>query len=175
VTVMVTDKFVKVLQDYTIWVNNRPAIEIVKNVTGDVGQPMRVVATVHDDDGERLNITLVQHPAGMSISQDGTISWTPMKGDVGSHIITIKVSDGKDDAYANVTIIVKAVKKGNGGISAQTIAIALAIVVGAIVAAVVVLIMRRRGKAPQVAQQGAVDQPQTYPYQPRTGEGGPPA
>lgn len=48
-----------------------------------------------DDDGDKLTFTKIDGPAWMFVGQDGTLTGTPMKSDVGPFVATFRVSDGQ--------------------------------------------------------------------------------
>jgi fibro-slime domain-containing protein/RHS repeat-associated protein len=58
-----------------------------------------------DSDGDTLTFSLVSAPTGMTIQPaTGIVTWSPTLGDVGSHVIAIRVDDGRggqsDQHYA---------------------------------------------------------------------------
>lgn len=48
-----------------------------------------------DLDGDPLTYTLTEAPAGLTIGDDGTFDWTPTFGQLGNHLLTVIVSDGR--------------------------------------------------------------------------------
>ena len=51
-----------------------------------------------DDDGDKLTYKLVSGPSWMFVGQDGKITGTPMKTDLGPFVATFSVSDGQAEA-----------------------------------------------------------------------------
>ena len=67
-----------------------------------------VIAT--DEEGEALSFELTTSPASMTIDTTGTIRWTPVQADTGSHDVTVQVSDPGGNVVSQAfTILVSAV------------------------------------------------------------------
>jgi large repetitive protein len=56
-------------------------------------QPVMFTASANDPDGDSVTFTLVSGPAGASMDADGNFNWTPTWGQLGNHIVTVRVSD----------------------------------------------------------------------------------
>ncbi len=48
-----------------------------------------------DGDGDALTWRIVQGPAAATIAGPATLQWTPTAGDIGDHVVTVEVSDGR--------------------------------------------------------------------------------
>ncbi len=60
-----------------------------------------------DSDGDMLNYSLVQSPAGMEIdSADGLITWTPTPDQVRNHTVILEVSDGNETTRQEFVVTV---------------------------------------------------------------------
>jgi hypothetical protein len=81
--------------------NIAPLISSSAVVTAIEDTQYRYQLTVTDpddaNDGANLSFALTNAPTGMSISNTGLISWTPLEGVLTSGIITVTVSDGGED------------------------------------------------------------------------------
>lgn len=81
--------------------NIAPLISSCAVVTAIEDTQYRYQLTVTDpddaNDGANLSFALTNAPTGMSISNTGLISWTPLEGVLTSGIITVTVSDGGED------------------------------------------------------------------------------
>ena len=92
------------------------------------------------DAGEILTFSLPQAPAGMTINPaSGLVRWTPTGGQIGSHIVAVKVTDSQGQfAYQGYTVqVVGAVTVpnvvGQTQASAQTILAGAGLTVGTLV------------------------------------------
>lgn len=99
--------------------NNAPTIGAIANATGNEGQPLTAMVTVHDKDfsdeadgSVKLTLTVSNAPPGLSIDQatrtadsktgDATfnVTWTPTFHQAGSYDITLLArDDGRNDAH----------------------------------------------------------------------------
>jgi hypothetical protein len=59
------------------------------------------------DPGDILSYSVNDGPLGMSISSTGLITWVPIKGQIGEHMISVNISDGKDNIIVNFNVTVK--------------------------------------------------------------------
>jgi len=74
--------------------NSAPQITSAAVTVATVGVEYRYAVTAVDPNVDTLAYVLVQAPAGMALqSTTGAISWTPTAGQVGSHPVTVRVSD----------------------------------------------------------------------------------
>jgi alpha-tubulin suppressor-like RCC1 family protein len=90
-------------------VNDPVKIGAVGNQTTPWGQPLSVPLTAADiDTGDTLTFSLVSGPTGATVSGTGagTFSWTPTAAQVGTHNVTVRVSDGTahDDLTFQVVV-----------------------------------------------------------------------
>ncbi len=125
------------------------------NVTVDTPFSHKVIATDPEEQSS-LTFGLVEAPTGMAINaSDGLISWTPRKGDLGTHIVRVRAGDGMGgwaEQSFNLTVV-PAGGDGDGDVtvldSAALMLILLAIVIIVIVATVLYVRSRhRREEAP---------------------------
>jgi len=78
---------------------------------GDVqaGEQISLSFSGSDPDGDELTFDASGLPSGADFnSGSGAFSWTPGEDQIGSHTITVSISDGKDSAEMKATISVKA-------------------------------------------------------------------
>ncbi len=71
--------------------------QILSNVSGSIqlGQTFLHQLKTFDPDGDPLSYSLTTAPAGMTISADGLIQWTPASGQLGDQSFTASVSDNR--------------------------------------------------------------------------------
>jgi hypothetical protein len=108
--ILVTDGNISIHHIFRITVrppvipNHPPIISAIgaQKVTATNSFRLAIVAS-DPDVGDPLTFSLIGPPAGMTISTNGTLDWTPSKDQVGPHNITVQVSDGK--ATANATFL----------------------------------------------------------------------
>jgi len=76
--------------------HNRPPEITSQPVTAaSEGQLYSYQVQGSDADNDALAFSLLQSPAGMSISQTGLIGWTPASNQAGSFTVIVKASDGR--------------------------------------------------------------------------------
>lgn len=114
VTLSVSDGTASVDQIYTVTVNNvndAPVITSspITTINEDVAYNYTITAT--DADNDQLQITLTQNPDWLSLTDNGngtaSLTGTPTNSNVGSHQVTVRVSDGNlfiDQAFT-ITVI----------------------------------------------------------------------
>ena len=89
--------------------NLPPDLNAMPPQSGDELEPITFTATATDPDGDPLSFSLQETiPAGASITRGGFFSWTPSTDQVGSHDITVAVSDGRggtDTETVAITVI----------------------------------------------------------------------
>jgi len=76
---------------------NRPPVFVSTPVNlVHLGSRYDYEAGARDPDGDPLAYALVAAPASMSIdAANGKLQWTPWAGDLGTHVVTLTVSDGR--------------------------------------------------------------------------------
>ena len=79
-------------------VNRAPEIDGPGSGEVQAGSSLSLAFTGSDPDGDKLNYTLSGAPSGMTVSTDGTVSWTPADDVSGDYSVTITVSDGSEEA-----------------------------------------------------------------------------
>ncbi len=82
-----------------------------------------------------LNYSLVDPPAGMTITSDGIIKWTPGEGDEGDHTITVRIYDGDRTETAKIKITV-----GEEGSAREETRVIVAFIAAGLIIAIVVII-----------------------------------
>lgn len=95
VTIEVTDARGGVaVQSYTITAraNQAPVVETIPNATAALQGTFRTAVRATDPEGDALTFSLVQAPTGMTIDNEGRISWTPT-GNPRSEVIRVQVAD----------------------------------------------------------------------------------
>ncbi|MCH2167041.1 MAG: tandem-95 repeat protein [Oceanicola sp.] len=61
-----------------------------------VGVPKQVQANASDADGDHLTYRLINAPEGVTVDDEGRLSWTPQPGQSGDHLIVLEATDGVD-------------------------------------------------------------------------------
>lgn len=88
-------------------VNDPPVLAVIatQTATEDVRFEYQAEVTDVDDnnDGNQLDWSLLNAPAGMEISDTGLISWTPLNGVRSSGTVTVRVVDGGENSAAAAT------------------------------------------------------------------------
>ena len=83
-------------------VNDAPSITTtsLSGATEDTAYSATIEVSDVDDanNGSDLSFSLSNQPTGMSISNTGTISWTPTEGVTSSDEFTVTVADGQEDS-----------------------------------------------------------------------------
>lgn len=117
----VTDGIVTVSQNWTINVsaaggaNQPPVITSTAPTTATEGQLYNYTAAASDPNGDTLTWTLPTKPTGMTVgSSIGQVQWTPTTAQVGTHNVTLEVSDGQVSASQSWTITVSPASTGGG-------------------------------------------------------------
>src|SRR5205085_9938308 len=60
------------------------------------GKAYKYAATAVDPESDPLTFALEAHPQGMSIdAASGALTWAPAASDIGTHDVTVRVSDGR--------------------------------------------------------------------------------
>ncbi|MCU0798609.1 MAG: putative Ig domain-containing protein [Candidatus Thermoplasmatota archaeon] len=80
-------------------INSKPVIVQVPDQRAWVGEWFLQVIMGHDPDTTEtslLTFSIVKGPNGSVISNDGIFSWTPVKEDIGSHLVTVALNDTID-------------------------------------------------------------------------------
>jgi hypothetical protein len=95
--------------------NNVPVITSSAPTSATEGQLYSYQATASDADGDPLSWALTTSPTGMTVNASGLVQWTPTTAQVGSHDVTLQVTDGIDNAQQSWTINVAAAGGGGGG------------------------------------------------------------
>jgi len=75
--------------------NRPPVLGALKNQSLLAGDLLELTIAATDEDGDELTIT-IQGPPGIDFDEEtGFLQWTPEAGDVGTHQLTVAVTDGK--------------------------------------------------------------------------------
>ena len=98
--------------------NRAPTISGNGTRTVNVGQAYSFTPTASDPDGNPLTFSATGRPAWLALNTaTGALTGTPAAGDVGTHTVTLTVSDGTLSATLTVTITVAAVSNGSATLS----------------------------------------------------------
>jgi len=62
-----------------------------------IGKAYRYRPTASDPENSPLHFSLMQGPTGMTLTAEGMVMWTPAPLQLGSHSVTVRVSDGAHD------------------------------------------------------------------------------
>jgi len=73
--------------------NDPPTIQPIGSQTATQDALFTLQLIASDPDGDTLTYSLTAYPTGMTIASTGLITWTPANAAVGSHAITVRVSD----------------------------------------------------------------------------------
>jgi hypothetical protein len=91
--------------------NNPPIIDqITQTQQATAGKTFKMTISGSDfdrDDKDNLVFNLSQAPAGMVISKDGVIIWTPDDNQVGGYTIKVSLTDGKNSTSTSFNITVQ--------------------------------------------------------------------
>jgi hypothetical protein len=150
--------------------NKKPVVGSISDATIKVGDKFEYQVVASDGDpADTLNYTILNRPMGMTISSTGHMTWVPAKNQTGEFHITVQVSDGKDNVTVQFKMTVKeAPKPKPNGLSMTILGILAGIVIAVVAAlAVAILLIKRRGNKPSVAEQQAPAQPAAPPAQPQ--------
>ena len=80
-----------------------------------VNTPYSYQVLASDPDGDDLDFSLKDKPDGMSIDNNGDISWTPTDVQLGNHLVSIKVADSQDlvdSSFFRVNVLDSVSSKG---------------------------------------------------------------
>jgi hypothetical protein len=164
VVVRVSDGHVFVEQTYTLKAlpksskNHPPRFVSSPKLGATVGEAYSYTLDARDNDtGDSLEYYLVKAPAGMTISKDGRITWTPK--DEGKQSVKVAVSDGKATEYQEFVVNVKAKPSILSGTTGILLLIILILVVCIITALVAIMVIRSRAR--RKAQMQAAALPET--------------
>jgi hypothetical protein len=110
IIVRVSDGQAQVEQSYTLTISTTPPVNTPPRITSDpvttgiVGTAYSYQVEAEDDDGDPLTYSLIESPAGMTIDSDGLITWASPA--LGSHNITVRVSDGQATDNQSYTLTI---------------------------------------------------------------------
>jgi hypothetical protein len=130
--------------------NNPPKINPVADVSVKAGEALGLKLAGSDNDAfDATNLTfrLVSGPAGLVISADGTIAWTPTKDQVGTQTVTVSLSDGKNTTLASFPVTVAKpapVKEKQSTSGDSPVLMAGLLVAGVAIGAVVAYVLTRK-------------------------------
>ncbi|TSC89241.1 MAG: EF hand domain/PKD domain-containing protein [Parcubacteria group bacterium Gr01-1014_3] len=87
--------------------NSRPVWTTIPSQTAYVGQTLQFSVYANDNDGDTVNYSALNLPSGSNFQESNrTFTWNPSSGQVGSHIVSFRASDGTNYADMGVTITV---------------------------------------------------------------------
>ncbi|AJQ96673.1 choice-of-anchor A family protein [Gynuella sunshinyii] len=85
-------------------VNHTPSIVSQPTSPAIVGEEYRYDVVARDADGDTLTFALITAPDGMTLSDAGALHWTATSNQVGSHAISLSVSDGQATVTQSYTL-----------------------------------------------------------------------
>jgi hypothetical protein len=108
VAVTALDKKKNAIQQTAIIYRNRPPImqKWPKSSFISADSAYSDMITAVDPDNDSLLYQRTSGPPGLSVSQTGSISWTPVKADTGTHLVTFRVWDGYQPVFVTYTLYV---------------------------------------------------------------------
>ena len=88
--------------------NRAPTFTSVPALDATTGRPYAYSATAADPDGHPVAYSLAAGPVGMNVDPaTGVLAWTPAAGDVGTHAVAVRATDGRGgSAVQSFTITV---------------------------------------------------------------------
>jgi len=110
-----SDGFNRVTQEFmidVISVNLRPIVDPIPNQIAIVGEIFSITINASDPDGDMITFNKSLGPLHADMHGDGTFVWTPTEDHIGTHNVTIIVSDGKD--IENVTFMITVIESIQG-------------------------------------------------------------
>ncbi|MBL8823222.1 MAG: tandem-95 repeat protein [Planctomycetia bacterium] len=100
------------LQSFSIDVspgNTAPAFISNPVLQAALNRPWQYRAQAVDADNDPLTFALVNGPTGLTVSSSGWVTWTPSAGQLGTHQVQLRVSDGQGaEAFQQFTLSVAA-------------------------------------------------------------------
>jgi hypothetical protein len=73
-----------------------------------VGRELRVSPGADDEDGDRLTFTVEPLPVGATFDAvKGVLTWTPTRTQLGKHLLTFRVSDGRNVDRRDILLVVR--------------------------------------------------------------------
>ncbi|WP_415882126.1 Ig-like domain-containing protein [Neptuniibacter sp. QD34_54] len=113
IVIAVSDGKSIVTQSYTLAVvdanaanNNYPVITNLPHTAGTADYIYQHQMTAEDADNDPLTFGLASGPEGMSVTADGLVVWTPTIDQVGSHDVTLSVTDGKGYTHQSYSLTI---------------------------------------------------------------------
>ena len=89
-----------------------PVITSTPVLTAKENETYSYQVTAEDINNDTLTFTLEQNPQNMTIDSNGLITWQPLSSDIGTHSVTVKVSNG--NFSSEQTFIVTVTGEYNG-------------------------------------------------------------
>ena len=150
VIISVSDGKATINQTFDILVvkfNHPPVIAPSKSAFIKVGTTYKYKVRASDQDaGDVLIYSLAGEPQGMSITNQGLIKWTPIKGQIGEYNITVWVSDGINKTSSQFKIIVEPASQNSQNNMGLMIPLSVGIFVAIGITAVGMMMIRRKKK-----------------------------
>jgi hypothetical protein len=151
ITVKVSDGKLFGIQTFEIEVtfkNIKPIVTAIPEKTIKVGEKYSYQVVASDTDiGDVLTFQLENEPAGMMINSTGMIIWAPNKDQVGKHIISLNVSDGKDNVSIEFTVNVKIEDTASSDFDSAILVTIIIVIIVIIVLLPLAIILMKRKKA----------------------------
>ena len=96
------------LQSFTLSINAAPEIVSIPRTTGAVGAAYDYQILVEDLDDNVVEFDLERGPDGLTISADGLLTWAPGIEDLGSHEVSVRVTDANGlTATQSFTLVIE--------------------------------------------------------------------
>jgi hypothetical protein len=95
---------------HSFHVNTPPIIEELNDMVVEVGKDLSLRLEIDDYDFEdvlNLKISISAGPNSMIIDENNILRWTPKITDIGNHVISLEVSDGKENATTSFNLTVE--------------------------------------------------------------------
>jgi hypothetical protein len=98
------DRFAETTQSFALEVqddpiNRNPTITSSPKTPAVVGLPYFYQVEANDPDGDPISYELSLAPEGMTITGTGRVVWVPTEDQVGTHTVSIMVTDGRDGSF----------------------------------------------------------------------------
>ncbi|WP_159931097.1 Ig-like domain-containing protein [Oceanicoccus sp. KOV_DT_Chl] len=100
--------------------NSSPEITSTAITSATESVAYQYVVSVSDADDDVLGYLLETAPAGMTISSEGEIAWTPGTADIGSHSIMVTVDDGRGGSAEQLFTLIVSPRPNNAPVITST-------------------------------------------------------
>jgi hypothetical protein len=144
---------------FVFLVNTPPTITDIPDHTVTIGRTFEYTVKGNDrnrEDSNNLIYSLLTAPEGMTMEPStGLLNWTPTKEQVGSHIVKVQVSDGKDvnTARFNIEVIEEEIQEKDSRPADEDtslfpiLAVVALVIIVLIVLLITVIILKKRKRS----------------------------